>query len=138
MTNCIFCKIARKESPCAEVFTGKQVMAFLDIGPIARGHTLVIPKTHYSNLWEVPAAMADDLFQAMQIVGRALMQVTGATGMNVIMNNFASAGQVVMHAHWHLVPRFEGDGLFRVEQQDYASRETMYELAAAMQQALPK
>lgn len=136
MENCIFCKIVKGESPCAEVFSGERVLAFLDIGPIAPGHTLVVPKAHYLNLWEVPADLAAELLTSMQTVGRALMQATQATGMNVVMNNFSSAGQVVMHAHWHLIPRFEGDGLFQVEQQPYASREALYDMAAAMQQAL--
>ncbi len=136
MENCIFCKIVTKESPCAEVYSGEHVLAFLDIGPIAPGHTLVIPKTHYSNLWDVPASLAAELFTSMQKIGGALMEATRATGMNVVMNNFPSAGQVVMHAHWHLIPRFDGDGLFQVAQQQYASREAMYDMAAAMQRAL--
>ena len=136
MQDCIFCKIVKQEIPCAEVYADERTLAFLDIGPIARGHTLIIPKAHYLNLWEVPGELAKDLLATMQKVGRALMQTTKATGMNVVMNNYESAGQVVPHAHWHLIPRIEGDGLFPVVQQEYESREAMNELAERMQQAM--
>lgn len=136
MDDCIFCKIVKQEIPCAEVYADDTVLAFLDIGPIARGHTLIIPKAHYYSLWEVPAALAEDLLVIMQRVGRALLATSKAEGMNVVMNNFAAAGQVVPHAHWHLIPRFEGDGLFRVRQTEYESQEAMYALAQAMKQAV--
>ena len=136
MQDCIFCKIVKKEIPCAEVYADERTLAFLDIGPIARGHTLIIPKAHYLNLWEVPGELAKDLLTTMQKVGRALMQTTKATGMNVVMNNYESAGQVVPHAHWHLIPRVEGDGLFPVVQQEYESREAMNDLAERMKQAM--
>ncbi|MCF8105255.1 MAG: HIT family protein [Desulfohalobiaceae bacterium] len=136
MEDCIFCKIVKQEIPCADVYADDKILAFLDIGPIAVGHTLIIPRRHYPSLWEIPGDLAKDLLLAMQKVGRAMMEVTRATGMNVVMNNFGSAGQVVPHAHWHLIPRVEGDGLFQVAQKEYESREAMHDLARSMKQAL--
>ncbi len=136
MEDCIFCKIVRQEIPCAEVYADDRVLAFLDIGPIARGHTLISPKAHYLTLWEIPGELAEDLLVTMQKVGRALMETTQATGLNVVMNNFGPAGQVVPHAHWHLIPRVEGDGLFPVSQQEYESQESMHDLAKSMKQAI--
>jgi len=126
---CIFCKIVRGEIPCAEVYSDDSILAFLDIGPISKGHTLVIPKKHYNNLFDMPDDMGNHLLKVMQKVGSAIMKATGATGINVVMNNYPSAGQVIPHAHWHLIPRIEGDGLFKVKQGKYDSNDEMLTLA---------
>ena len=136
MQECIFCKIVGGEIPCAEVYSNDNVLAFLDIAPIVQGHTLVIPKEHYSTLWDLPQGLAGEMQRVMQEVGVAIFHVTGATGLNVVMNNYTAAGQVVPHAHWHLIPRREGDGLLSVEQKEYESQEAMYALAAKLQSAL--
>ncbi len=129
MQDCIFCKIVRGDLPSARIFSNSAVMAFLDIGPLVEGHTLIVPKEHFENIWEVPPELGQELTAAMQRVGRAVMAGTGASGLNVVMNNGASAGQLVPHAHWHLIPRFEGDGLLHVRQKEYESRQRMDELA---------
>jgi len=136
MEECIFCKIVNGEIPCAQVYSGDNVMAFLDIAPIVEGHTLLIPRKHYSTLWDLPQELAGEMQRAMQELGVAIFHVTGATGLNVVMNNYKAAGQVVPHAHWHLIPRREGDGLLPVEQKEYDSQEVMNELAAKIQSAL--
>jgi len=127
---CIFCKIVRGEIPCAEVYSDDNILAFLDIAPISKGHTLVIPKDHYENLFDMPEELGNHFLKVMKILGLAIMKTTGATGINVVMNNYSSAGQVVPHAHWHLVPRIEGDGLFRLKQNKYDSDEDMVTLAS--------
>ncbi len=126
---CIFCKIVKGDIPCAEVYSDENILAFLDIAPISKGHTLIIPKKHYENLFDLPSVLGNDLISAMQKVGKAIMEATGATGINVVMNNYASAGQIVPHAHIHLIPRIEGDGLFKVVQGKYDSNEEMMEVA---------
>lgn len=132
MSECIFCKIVNGEIPCAKVYEDDKILAFLDIAPISKGHTLVIPKKHHNNLFEVPEDLGEDFLKALKKVGKAIMEATGATGINVVMNNFASAGQVVPHAHWHLVPRIEGDRLFRFSQGKYDSQEEMQNLAESI------
>jgi len=136
MQECIFCRIVRGELPSEVVYQTERVFAFLDIAPIAFGHVLVIPKEHYATLWEVPDALASELNQAWKQVGKAVMAATQATGLNVVMNNYASAGQVVHHAHWHLIPRREGDQLYQVVQGEYESKNSMQKMAADIRQAL--
>jgi histidine triad (HIT) family protein len=135
-TDCIFCKIVKGEIPCAKVYETDQVLAFLDIAPVAPGHALVIPKAHHATLFEVPEALSGPLLAAQQRVGRAIMAATGATGINVQMNNFASAGQVVFHAHLHLIPRRAGDGLALWPQTSYADNAAMSAMADAVRRAL--
>lgn len=108
---CIFCKIIAGKIPCAKVYEDDRILAFLDINPIARGHTLVVPKGHYPTLLELPASEGEALLNAMRLVARAVYEETGAGGFNCIQNNFGPAGQMVFHSHWHIIPRFDNDGL---------------------------
>ena len=109
--NCIFCRIASGEIPCAKVYEDEYVLAFLDLAPVHPGHTLVIPKTHDKDMLEVPAELGTAVFAAIQKVAAAVLEATGAQGFNVMQNNRLAAGQTVFHIHWHIIPRFEGDGL---------------------------
>jgi len=130
--DCIFCKIVKGEIPSSKVFETAEILAFLDIGPINKGHALVIPKAHYANLWEIPQELGQELLAAMQAVGKAVMDATGADGLNVGMNNFEAAGQLVFHAHFHLVPRFEGDGFKLWPPGKYQDMDEMAALAKAI------
>lgn len=86
-------------------------MAFLDITPLSEGHLLVIPKDHYLTLSELPDEVCGQIGSALPTLGRALIQVTGADGFNLLQNNGPVAGQVVPHVHFHLIPRRHDDGL---------------------------
>lgn len=136
MQDCIFCRIVRGELPSEQVYQNDAVLAFLDIAPIAPGHVLVIPKQHYATLWDVPDHLAPELNQVLRTVGQAVLKATQATGLNVVMNNYASAGQVVPHAHWHLIPRREGDGLLQVVQGEYESSHSMREMAEGIRRVM--
>lgn len=133
--DCIFCKIIRGEIPCQEVYSTDKILAFLDISPAKHGHTLVIAKEHHETILDMPDALAVDLQRAIQKVGRAVMQATQATGFNLGMNNYKSAGQVVPHAHYHVIPRHDDDGLVLWDQNPYEDQEEMQRLAAAIKQA---
>jgi len=111
MDECIFCKIIKGELPCSKVFEDEKFFAFLDIGPVNKGHTLVIPKKHYKNLFDMPEEELKGYMEAIQKVSKAVMKGVDADGVNINMNNESAAGQVVMHAHVHIIPRFNGDGL---------------------------
>jgi len=134
--DCIFCKIIQGTIPCAKVYDRGGVFAFLDIAPVNKGHALVVPKAHHGTLFDLPPDLGRELITALSAVGRAVMQATGAAGLNLGMNNFEVAGQLVHHAHFHLIPRHEGDGLRLWTQHAYESVEEMQKLAQAVKKAI--
>lgn len=133
---CIFCEIVQGRIPCAKVYETDTVLAFLDIAPVHPGHVLVIPKAHHPTLADLPADLGSDLFQAMQMVSGAVLRAVNAAGLNVMMNNHRAAGQLVDHAHFHLIPRHENDGLRLWPQSSYQSPEQMQKVAAAIKAAV--
>ena len=134
--DCIFCRISKGEIPCAEVYADDQVLAFLDLNPQKPGHTLVIPRRHYADLFAVPAKEFSVIFPVIQKVGKAVLAATRAAGLNVLQNNHPVAGQSVFHVHWHLVPRHEADGLAHWPMGQYASKDQMSELADKIKNCL--
>ncbi|UCE83647.1 MAG: HIT family protein [Deltaproteobacteria bacterium] len=111
MENCIFCKIVRGEIPSAKVLENEKVLAFLDINPVSKGHTLVIPKTHYASYPEMPADVLTALGEVLQKIGTAVKSQLDFAGFNVLLNNDRAAGQLIDHSHFHLIPRNVGDGV---------------------------
>ncbi|MEK7192577.1 MAG: HIT family protein [Patescibacteria group bacterium] len=110
MNNCIFCKIAKGEIPSQKVFENDDFLAFLDIKPINLGHTLLIPKAHYENIFDLPCEITSNMADLFQKIAKAIKDATGAGGVNISMNNGEVAGQIVPHAHIHIIPRFKEDG----------------------------
>ncbi|MEF2146593.1 MAG: HIT family protein [Desulfovibrionaceae bacterium] len=135
-SDCIFCKIVAGEIPCARIYESEDTLAFLDIAPVNAGHALVVPKKHYVNLWELPESLGAVLLADLKRVSQAVMDATGAHGLNLGMNNHAAAGQLVMHAHFHLIPRFEDDGLTLWSQTPYANPDKMNALANTIRASL--
>jgi histidine triad (HIT) family protein len=127
--DCIFCQIVQNNIPCVKVYETGNVLAFLDVSPVIKGHTLVIPKKHVVNILDLPKDLAPELHVAVQKVGQGLLKGLGAEGFNLGMNNFEAAGQLVMHAHYHLIPRFAGDGLKLWPQKSYENNDEMHSLA---------
>ncbi len=111
MTDCIFCKILEGSVPADKVYEDTHVIGFLDIAPIQPGHTLIIPRKHAETIFDNSEHELGQLMIAAKKVGRAILNATGATGLNVGINTHKSAGQVVFHTHLHLIPRHENDGL---------------------------
>lgn len=109
--DCIFCKIVKGEIPGTLLYEDNTVLSFLDIAPAAKGHALVIPKQHYKTLLDIPHEELQALITAVQKVGAAIMTATGAQGFNVLQSNEKVAGQVIQHAHFHIIPRNENDNL---------------------------
>ncbi|MCH7720480.1 MAG: HIT family protein [Planctomycetes bacterium] len=109
--DCVFCKIAGGELDARRVLETTTCVAFLDAAPLAPGHTLVIPKAHFEGLHDMPEDVVREVAVATRRVGRAIREAVGAAGYNVLQNNGTVAGQVVMHVHYHIIPRIEGDGL---------------------------
>lgn len=123
MTDCLFCKIMKGEIPCAKLYEDKDTFAFLDIAPVNKGHALVVPKKHYSDLLDLPDKEIASLFRAAKKVSDAVMKGVGCQGFNLGMNNGKAAGQLVMHAHLHIIPRLDGDGLRHWPGKKYAEGE---------------
>ena len=111
MSETIFSKIIRGEIPCHRVYEDDSVLAFLDIGPLSTGHTLVIPKEPAVTLDALSDESAAALGRVLPRLCRAVLKSTGATAYNILQNNGSEAHQVVMHVHFHIIPRFEGRGL---------------------------
>ncbi len=111
-SDCIFCSIVAGKIPCIRIFEDDAVLAFLDIGPISDGHTLVIPKAHFRRLHQ---CSADVLVSVSNCIGRivqAVVSAVDAEAYNVLCNNGTAAGQLVEHVHFHIIPRNSGDGVF--------------------------
>lgn len=133
---CIFCRIVSAEVPANVVFEDDAVLAFLDIAPLAEGHLLVVPRVHAVEWVQLSPEMAGRLGGVLPRLGRALLRVTGASGVNVLINNGTAAGQVVPHVHAHLIPRRAEDGLgYRWNAGRYAAGRAD-QLALAMQDAI--
>ncbi|MBP7274791.1 MAG: HIT family protein [Kiritimatiellae bacterium] len=109
-TDCVFCRIVRGEIPSVKLYEDSEVLAFMDISPIVKGHALVIPKAHYDPLTALPAALLGRVMSAVQRIAAAQTTALQADGVNIFQANGAAAGQVVPHVHFHVIPRFNNDG----------------------------
>ena len=124
MSGCIFCKIVKGQIPSAKILDEGKIMSFLDIGPLNKGHALIVTKEHYETLLDVPDDVLKDLIVGAKKVARALSSALGIDGFNVLMNNKKVAGQLVPHAHFHIIPRFDGDGIkWKWKPKKYAGKE---------------
>lgn len=110
MQDCIFCKIIKGEIPSYKIYEDEISFAFLDANPVNPGHTLVIPKKHFENIFDIEENTAGHIIKIAKKISIALKK-TGAGGVNIIMNNAKAAGQVVFHSHVHIIPRKLNDGL---------------------------
>ncbi len=111
---CIFCKIIEKSIPSKILFESDKNLAFLDIFPVSKGHTIVIPKNHYKNLEEIPNNELSELFEIVKRVSILIHKKLKFDGYNILQNNFRAAGQVVNHFHVHIIPRSKEDGKFKL------------------------
>lgn len=109
--DCIFCKIIAGEIPSKKIYEDENVLSFLDISPVNFGHTLVIPKKHYTDLLSADEATLSFLMLAVKKIAPILIRAVDASGFNLNLNNGSVAGQVVDHLHFHIIPRFVDDGL---------------------------
>ena len=111
MKDCVFCKIVQGKIKADFVGRSNSFIAIRDANPKARGHTLIIPKEHYVTLLDIPNKMGNEMLEFTKKIAGSLLDKKYGDGFNVVMNNLSCAGQIVMHAHLHLIPRIEGDGL---------------------------
>jgi len=128
--DCIFCKIVSGGIPCSKVYEDDLFIGFLDIRPVHKGHTLIVPKKHFVNIFDTPKEESEAIYSVTAKVAIAVKESTGCDAVNVVQNNGAEAGQEVFHSHLHIIPRYKDDGLkFATRHAEYSGFEEMGELA---------
>ena len=110
MSDCVFCKIVKGEIPSAKVFENEHVLAFLDLSQVTKGHTLIIPKSHYSKVQDMDEVHSFDVFNLLWKVSGAIEKAIGVNASTIAIHNGRESGQEVPHVHVHIIPRNTGDG----------------------------
>lgn len=113
--NCIFCKIINGEIPCYKVYEDEKVLAFLDISQASKGHTLIVPKTHFANMLECDEGTVAYMYKIANKLGNQIVNSLGAKGMNILTNINEVAGQTVKHFHIHLLPRYNDEDGVKID-----------------------
>ena len=111
--DCIFCKMVAGQIPVTKIYEDEVVLVFLDIGPVSDGHTLVIPKQHFEKLHDCPAKLLGQVGSRLGKIAKAVVGAMNSEAYNVLCNNGRTAGQLIGHLHFHIIPRNTGDGLFK-------------------------
>ena len=112
--SCIFCNIVKGEIPSFKIYEDEYCLAFLDIAPFTKGHSIVVPKNHYMNLLDFPDEEMKNFFSGLKKVVTKINKKMNADGINIMQNNFKAAGQVVNHLHFHVIPRWDNDRAFPI------------------------
>jgi histidine triad (HIT) family protein len=134
--SCIFCKIVKHQIPSSIIYETDTVLVFLDIRPLTMGHTLVIPKEHYVDLFDIPNQLLCDVHNAVKLVSAAVKEATDADGISIFQQNGKAAGQDISHLHAHIVPRHEGKKLPSFNDLKMVERELLDEMANKIRQNL--
>lgn len=113
--DCIFCNIVQGKIKSWKVYQDKHATAFLDINPRNPGHTLVVSNNHYADIFELPGAEAGPLFEAVRKVSIGMVKGTSADGVSIAQSSGASAGQLIRHIHFHIIPRFSDQDPVSIE-----------------------
>ena len=129
----IFCRIIDGEIPCYKVFEDDEVLAFLDISQVTKGHTLVIPKKHYDTFLSVDKEVMHRVMDVAQRIGQVTIKMLGAKGVNILTNCYEAAGQTVPHFHVHVIPRYEANEGFVLEMKNNAEGLNLPALAEQIQ-----
>jgi histidine triad (HIT) family protein len=134
--SCVFCKIAQKKISASTVYEDDKAVAFLDIRPLNEGHTLVIPKRHYTFIYEVPDEEVAHLYKVVKKVALAVKNGVKAHGITIAQQNEKAAGQEIFHVHVHVIPRYEGQKLMRFDETKEASKAELDEVAKKIRQSI--
>lgn len=134
--DCIFCKIVEGVIPSSKVYEDDDVLAFLDISQVTKGHTLVIPKKHYDNFLTVPKDVMHKVMDVAQRIGQADVAVLGAKGVNILTNVNKEAGQSVYHFHVHVIPRYIRDEGFQITMKESMEELNLPAIADSIKKAI--
>lgn len=133
--NCVFCRIVKRELPSHKLYEDDRYIAFLDINPFSRGHTLVCPKAHGETIWDMREEEIGGLFMTAAKVSKGVMRATKADGFRLLQNNGEAANQVVAHVHVHVIPvKLEDKGrpMNRIKIEEKEMSETAEEIRKAL------
>lgn len=111
----IFCRIIAGEVPCYKLYEDDEVLAFLDISQVTKGHALVVSKKHFDNFLSTPHEIMHRVMDVAQRIGQVEIRLLGAKGVNILTNCYEAAGQSVLHFHVHVIPRYSDNEGFRLE-----------------------
>lgn len=136
MGDCIFCKIANGEIPAATLYEDEDFRVILDLGPASKGHSLILPKKHAANIYELPDETAGKAMILAKKMAGKLTDALNCDGFNIVQNNGEIAGQTVNHFHLHLIPRYEGDGLNLNWPQQEISAEQLEEIRQSIKKSI--
>ncbi len=110
-SECIFCKISKNQAPALKIYEDDYILAFLDINPATYGHTLVIPKQHYKDIFDIKSEILEKIIKVVKIISERSIDRLGCTGVNIVNANGKDAQQSVFHFHIHIIPRYSNDGM---------------------------
>lgn len=136
LDSCIFCKIANGEIPSSTVYEDDDFRAILDLGPAAKGHTLIIPKEHADDVIDLDESLGAKVVPLAAKLGKAMKVGLGCAGFNLVQNNGEAAGQTVKHFHVHVIPRYEGDPVIASWTPGESIAEEREEIAGKIKSAL--
>jgi histidine triad (HIT) family protein len=133
---CIFCKIVRRQAPSSIIYEDEKILAFMDIRPVSEGHTLIIPKQHFVDIFDTPNNLLAGTHIVTKQVAVAVKKATRADGISVVQQNGKAAGQDIFHMHVHVIPRFEGKKMPHFNELAVASREELDAVASRIKKEL--
>jgi len=136
MNDCVFCKIVAREIPASIIYEDDFSLAFLDALPNNPGHTLLVPKEHYKNLYDMPDELLSRFMPTIKKLSIAIKKAVSADGINIGINNNEAAGQIVMHHHIHIIPRYKNDGYKHWRGKAYESKKKESKTAEKIKSAL--
>ncbi len=137
-TECIFCRIVKRQAPASFVYEDDSVAVILDIRPLTEGHTLIIPKAHYEAVYDIPDDLIAHIYRVAKITAIAVKEATEAEGITIIQQNGKAAGQAIFHLHVHVVARYEGQRLPSFGNLKQADREKLEQISKKIRDAFKK
>ena len=132
----IFCKIIAGEIPCHKLYEDEDVLAFLDISQVTKGHALVISKEHFDNFLSTPQEIMHKVMDVAQRIGQVDIKLLGAKGVNILTNCYESAGQSVMHFHVHVIPRYGDNEGFQIQMKNNSEGLNLPAIASTIKENL--
>jgi histidine triad (HIT) family protein len=133
---CPFCSIAAGKTLASTVYEDDTVLAFMDMNPANVGHTLVVPREHWENIYEIPEKVLVDIIVVVKRISSAVKKTVNAEGISILQLNGRAAGQSVMHFHVHIIPRFRGDSIVGHKGFERPERRELEEIAKKIQENL--